>query len=511
MQTSSWLSRISEWIVGHAMVLLGFMVLITTLATRSQFLINWDAAQFALGTIHYSLIDHQPHPPGYFLFVKLGQLITLVTHDVNLSFIIIACTASLLAAYFLFRSIESFFSSRSLALGITLIFILNPLTWYYRSVSLTYTFEALAASLLLYMTIKAIRGKESLVPSVATVALLCGFRPSILIIATPFLMVQWFYSSKKGISFLQSFLLGGVITALWFIPFAMEVGGLSEVGSLVGGQFSATSADWSYKVRQMKVFLETAVFAINILLVIFAVRGSKSFSFLVSREGFLLATLPLSLMAMFYFFINFGEAGYFLSLLPLILFVAAAVMRTFNHVSLLIPLVLIVQLILFLGPTLPRLDRKVSDITYVSVRENDQRFNSVIAALGSYDPNRTLVLALRGEYFTPEKNIARYPDTIRSLQYYAPEHMIYDLVGVKNTYAETYRYTHTTKTSEKVMIPESVSQLIILVDYIHPEMLPKEFALAASSQTPLSGNIYTADLSMVTSFRFAGVTFERGR
>src|SRR4051812_33343632 len=35
--------------------------------------INWDGVQFVLALGHFDLQAHQPHPPGYILYVLLGR------------------------------------------------------------------------------------------------------------------------------------------------------------------------------------------------------------------------------------------------------------------------------------------------------------------------------------------------------------------------------------------------------------------------------------------------------
>ena len=39
---------------------------------RARMLYNWDAVQFALALGEYDVVKHQPHPPGYILYVALG-------------------------------------------------------------------------------------------------------------------------------------------------------------------------------------------------------------------------------------------------------------------------------------------------------------------------------------------------------------------------------------------------------------------------------------------------------
>src|SRR3712207_3696388 len=65
--------------------------------------INWDAVQFALALEHFDLHHHQPHPPGYLLYVLLGRAIDLLIADPALSL-------SLLSVLFSAISIPIFFA-----------------------------------------------------------------------------------------------------------------------------------------------------------------------------------------------------------------------------------------------------------------------------------------------------------------------------------------------------------------------------------------------------------------
>src|SRR5215211_4610336 len=42
--------------------------------TRSRFLDEWDSVQFAMGVREFNLWKHQPHPPGYPLYIFFGWL-----------------------------------------------------------------------------------------------------------------------------------------------------------------------------------------------------------------------------------------------------------------------------------------------------------------------------------------------------------------------------------------------------------------------------------------------------
>ena len=54
---------------------LSLLTVLSRLPYRARMLYNWDAVQFALALREYDIVKHQPHPPGYILYVALGRLV----------------------------------------------------------------------------------------------------------------------------------------------------------------------------------------------------------------------------------------------------------------------------------------------------------------------------------------------------------------------------------------------------------------------------------------------------
>src|ERR1035441_7456728 len=48
---------------------------------RSHYLYDVDSVNFALALKRFDPSVHQPHPPGYFLYICLGRLANLLFHD----------------------------------------------------------------------------------------------------------------------------------------------------------------------------------------------------------------------------------------------------------------------------------------------------------------------------------------------------------------------------------------------------------------------------------------------
>ena len=54
---------------------------------RARMLYNWDAVQFALALTEFDVAKHQPHPPGYLLYVGLGRLANRWAGDPALAYV----------------------------------------------------------------------------------------------------------------------------------------------------------------------------------------------------------------------------------------------------------------------------------------------------------------------------------------------------------------------------------------------------------------------------------------
>ncbi|MCK5744715.1 MAG: hypothetical protein KAH44_00800, partial [Oricola sp.] len=59
-----------------------FAILATAYAlTRSHWLDDWDSVQFALALDDFDLRKHQPHPPGYPVYIAAAKVLRTVVPD----------------------------------------------------------------------------------------------------------------------------------------------------------------------------------------------------------------------------------------------------------------------------------------------------------------------------------------------------------------------------------------------------------------------------------------------
>jgi len=125
------------------------VTILSHLPFTSRFLYHYDSVQFALALEKYDVYLHQPHPPGYFLYVMAGKLLDHFIQDASTSFIAMSVVASgltVVAIYYLARAIfngNTAWWARWLA-------VTSPLLWFYGEVALSYIVAAFFKSSIFY-------------------------------------------------------------------------------------------------------------------------------------------------------------------------------------------------------------------------------------------------------------------------------------------------------------------------------------------------------------------------
>src|SRR5438093_8434354 len=139
---------------------LSLLTIVSRLPYRARLLYNWDAVQFALALHEYDLLKHQPHPPGYILYVVLGRLVNVWLHDPTASYVVLAVAFSGLTTFVVYYLARVVYD-RTTALAAAALLAVSPLFWFYGSVGLTYAGEALFASTVAYFGFRALNGSRS--------------------------------------------------------------------------------------------------------------------------------------------------------------------------------------------------------------------------------------------------------------------------------------------------------------------------------------------------------------
>ena len=120
---------------------------LTRFLFRSRYLYDVDSVNFALALRHFDPAVHQPHPPGYYLYICLGRLVSLAIHEANAALVAISIVASCGAAAFLWLLARDWFGMRA-ARAAAILFVFSPLAWFHGGVALTYIVEMFFATLI---------------------------------------------------------------------------------------------------------------------------------------------------------------------------------------------------------------------------------------------------------------------------------------------------------------------------------------------------------------------------
>ena len=170
---------------------------LTRIAFRSRFLYDIDSVNFALAIKRFDPAVHQPHPPGYFLYVCLGMLSNAIFHDANTALVVISILASCGTVAMIYLLASDWFG-RGAAGFAGLIFICSPLAWFHGTVALTYIVEALFSALIGYFCWRIYSGENRFVlPGAIALGLAAGFRQSSLLILAPLFLFSIRHAPRR--------------------------------------------------------------------------------------------------------------------------------------------------------------------------------------------------------------------------------------------------------------------------------------------------------------------------
>ncbi|MFO7817028.1 MAG: hypothetical protein ACQES5_08195 [Thermodesulfobacteriota bacterium] len=321
--------RVRDRLSPHVMLLAGLAIFVVFLAlripVRADFLINWDAVNYALGTELFSLEHHQPHPPGYIGYVALGWVLNHLTEDANSSLTLLSALSGAAAPAALFLLASNFMRRRYAAVT-AVTFGLSPLVWYYSEVALGYS---LAMALALFYTWAGYRAwKKVSVPHLFWATIFLVFLGSVrqsggLFLIPLWLFLIWPFPWRRRLQAAAILVVGNLI---WLVPLILLAGDVhayfqaaAELANLAVAPTSLFSFDVFGLLRNFSFVAAGILVGINVgLLIIVLARctGCRPLSSLTGgdRIFFFLWLVP-SLAT--YVLIHTGQLGYILMILPI--------------------------------------------------------------------------------------------------------------------------------------------------------------------------------------------------
>jgi hypothetical protein len=527
----------NTWMAGG----LAALTLVSRWPYRARMLYNWDAVQFALALREFDVAKHQPHPPGYLLYVALGRLLNASLGDPNMAYVTLAMlfsAATTFTVYWLARALYD----RVTATAAAALLAVSPLFWFYGSVGLTYAGEAFGAVLVAWFAWGALRGdSRHLYAGALALGLVGGIRPSVLVLLFPL----WLACAAVGIRRLgrigRGLLVMGGAVLTWLLPMLWLTGGLEAYlrassqlyGSVVlptsvlGGSLEVTLAQARYVLASVVIGLGPLALAV-VALPLYLRRAGWG-----RPEWFLAAWVAPP--AAFYTLVHFGQAGYVLTFLPALVILLSRVLvevmtagsellrrpnwRWGLTAAALVPLGLVSTGFFVSARPVPREFNNRTGETWVwrardeahdwimsrtaaALREHEAVIRTYIDTIRAvYDPSDTALVTELG-------NRRSYP-WLRHAMFYMPEYAIYQLqVGEppRGFYAPQSSATMILTPSSSIEVPRRVRQLVWFVDHWDPEE-PRPPGLL-EVQLPYGRYLYVLPLGR-GRVEYAGYTFVR--
>ncbi|MDP6934404.1 MAG: hypothetical protein QGG40_15870 [Myxococcota bacterium] len=309
-----------EWVAWAVLVV---WLWVSRWTVAPEVLFEWDSVNYALGIGNFDPFEHQPHPPGYPVFVMALRVLTWFGLETTRAFLVLNAlfgTAVLgLLGWMARRSVGPL-----LALLLGVAFSVCPPFWSQGAVSTAYVAECFCSMACGAMALALVRGRISLPVVAGVAALIMGIRPSGVVTLLPVVLVAAVMVRPPRRTLAISTLVFGAVCSLWFFPLIIASGGWDayqtasdalaewqlDMGSILSGQWKGVSRnieDLFYYLFDCMNLLWLPLL-VNLLVVV----GRRRFS---SRTCVLMAVWLLP-GALTYALHHLAKSAYVLTLAP---------------------------------------------------------------------------------------------------------------------------------------------------------------------------------------------------
>ncbi|MBI4407256.1 MAG: DUF2723 domain-containing protein [Candidatus Kerfeldbacteria bacterium] len=508
-----------------------------TLPFMSRLPYNWDAAQFVLALRHYDISMHQPHPPGYPLFVVLGKLLSLVFTE-NTALVVVAALlgfVSVLVLYlFCYRLWSNKLGSSLIAIG----YLLNPLFWLYRETALSYTADAAASIIMGYVVWQTMtnRFRHYVLISSVVLAVAGAIRPSLVLLLLPLFIFQLSFHRRNWKLILMALGIVVVGTLAWLMPVMWLTGGVGEYLTHSRNLYSTAAASINIGA-QTKLLFNTLLVSLNIILipmvagvVLLVIRYRLYWRTFI--HVYLYAVVWLLPAVLVYSFGHFGQLGYALILVPPCYLLLIPVMQSSLDKWILrwlgaLGLALISLIFLVLTPGyahpnffphtraelylqhLARITPNLFKLNRVAIKQNDTKLTSIMAAMTAYPPSQTVIVTGRDLLYPSPANglLIRNDELLRELSAMLPDYTVVEVAPGRDYFLQAYANQMETTYQRTITLPNELHYVVFMLDYFPSDQLPDQLMTTA---LPLSGTDAFYQLGIMDQpWEFAGFTFQR--
>jgi hypothetical protein len=297
-------------------------VVLLHLATRAHELSELDSINLAKGLAHFDVRTHSPHPPGYPLVVGSAHLLSWLGTPVPayVALAVLFSLATLAATYACGREL---FGARA-GLVAAAVVLATPLFLYYGDIVSVYLPEAAGAAVVVLLAARLARGKgRADVLLLPVLALAAGYRPTMLLLLAPVVVVAVWAGRPRAVRVALSALAAAAIVAAWAVPTIVMSGGL-------GAYNHASSALYGDAAAKTSVFAGASANGVltNVAIVLactasLAVPGAVVLLIarrrprpVADRVAWWLLAAWVAPYLLLYLLVHFGKPGYALAYVP---------------------------------------------------------------------------------------------------------------------------------------------------------------------------------------------------
>lgn len=230
--------------------------------TRSLWLDEWDSVQFANGIKEFNLWNHQPHPPGYPVYIFAGKLLAALGFDPVTSLVLVGCLAGawFVAAWFLIVRREY---GEPLAWIVAITTAVTPAVWMISTKALTDIPAAagLATAVLFALAFRSTGRIRDLVFCALACAATTGIRPQFLGVTAVLLITVMIVSRVSGRTWavaLLAFLLG---QCAWLVPTAVSQARLDPEHVDTWAYRNQLLRQWKWRLDKPNVYIGASGFS----------------------------------------------------------------------------------------------------------------------------------------------------------------------------------------------------------------------------------------------------------
>lgn len=203
-----------------------FLIFFVALALRliflSPWLEDWDSVQFAMALHNFSIVDHQPHPPGYPLYILIGKLFYFVLRDDTKALTTLSAFFGSLIIIPFYYLVKNMFNKTTAILA-AILFLSTPIEWTLSEVALTNIPGLFMLLIVAYLLYTWVNNSKLLVFACIFAGLALGFRFTEFPVIAGFLILV--FIKQKNLKYMvfcfTAFLLG---ITLWILPLALITG-----------------------------------------------------------------------------------------------------------------------------------------------------------------------------------------------------------------------------------------------------------------------------------------------